>query len=105
MSIIIRSDEPMKLSLMENNEERSVAQNIALLISTKQGTCVGYREYGLPMRYLNKPFPVAETLIVSEIESAVEEFEPRATVLSVEILQDTDNLGKPIVKVEVELNE
>ncbi|MGN1117967.1 MAG: GPW/gp25 family protein [Acutalibacteraceae bacterium] len=105
MSIIIRSDEPVKPSLMENDKEQSIAQNIALLISTKQGTCVGYREYGLPMRYLNKPFPVAETLIVSEIEGAIEEFELRAKVLNIEILEETDNLGKPIVAVEVELNE
>ena len=105
MSITIRSDEPVKLSLMENDIERSVAQNIALLISTKQGTCVGYREYGLPMRYLNKPFPVAETLIVSEISAAIEEFEPRASVLNIEVLEETDELGKPIVAVEVEIDE
>ncbi|MGN0444254.1 MAG: GPW/gp25 family protein [Acutalibacteraceae bacterium] len=105
MSIIIRSDEPVKLSLMENDIERSVAQNIALLISTKQGTCVGYRDYGMPMRYLNKPFPVAETLIASEIENAIEEFEPRASVRNIEVLEETDEFGKPIVSVEVELNE
>lgn len=103
MKIKIRSDSPIPLSLCENDIEKSVLQNIALLLSTKKGTVPMYREFGIPMAYINKPFSVAEAIFTAEISEALEMFEPRATLIEVEIFQDKDNLGKFITSVEVEI--
>ena len=82
----------------------SVLQNLALLYATKQGTVPQYREFGLPMEFIDKPMPVAQTMAVAEITEATEKFEPRATI--VDISFEVDNVtGKLSPIVEVEINE
>lgn len=83
---------------------RSVLQNLSLLYATKQGTVPQYREYGLPMEFIDKPIPVAQTIAVAEITEATEQFEPRATI--VDITFEVDNAtGRMIPVVEVEIND
>ncbi len=62
----------------QSDEAASIAQNIALLLRTKKGTVPMYREFGIPMEFLDKPPDIAENLAVQEAAEAVEEFEPRA---------------------------
>ena len=47
----IRSDRPLPLTLLEQDETHRVLQNAALLLSTKKGTVPLYRDYGLPMEF------------------------------------------------------
>lgn len=82
---------------------QSVLQNLSLLYATKQGTVPQYREFGLPMEFIDKPMPVAQTMAVAEITEATEKFEPRATI--VDITFEVDNVTgrmKPIVEVEID---
>lgn len=41
------------VKLNEQDTVSSVLQNIAILLSTRQGTVPLYREFGLPMRFLD----------------------------------------------------
>lgn len=93
------------ISLNETNTVRSVLQNIAIILSTRQGTVPLYREFGLPMRFLDKPIPVARTLLVAEVKEAIEEFEPRAEFIGISFSEDASTPGKLIPTVEVEINE
>lgn len=93
------------ITLNETNTVRSVLQNIAIILSTRQGTVPLYREFGLPMRFLDKPIPVARTLLVAEVKEALEEFEPRAEFIGVTFAEDTNMPGRLIPTVEVEINE
>lgn len=82
----------------------SVLQNLALLYATKQGTVPQYREYGLPMKFIDKPLPVAQTMAVAEITEATERFEPRAKIVSISF--EADNVtGRMIPIVEVEIDD
>lgn len=80
----IRSDTPPDYTLCENDTAASVLQNIALLVATKQGTVPGYREFGLPMRFIGMPERIASTVAAQEVVDAVEQFEPRATLNEVQ---------------------
>ncbi len=85
--------------MLENDEEKSVAQNIALIISTRKGTLPMYRDFGLPMEYVGKPTGVAEALFLVEATDAIEQFEPRATINNIEVAPGID--GSMFVEMEV----
>ncbi len=89
---------------IETDTVRSVLQNLSLLYATKRGTVPQYREFGLPMEFIDKPMHVAQTLAVAEIIEATEIFEPRATIVDVSF--EIDNIsGRMIPVVEVEIND
>ena len=95
----IRSDTPPDYTLCENDIAASVLQNIALLVATKQGTVPGYREFGLPMRFIGMPERIASTVAAQEVVDAVEQFEPRATLNEVQVQYAAG--GKMVLILEV----
>lgn len=80
-----------------------VIQNITMILSTPQNTAPLDRDFGLPVRFLDKPIPVAEALLVAEVLDAIEKYEPRAEVLDVSFVRD-ERTGKIIPSLEVEIN-
>lgn len=101
----IRPADLRNISIDERDTVKSVVQNIAVLLSTRKGTVPMYREFGLDWRALDKPMPRALQLLRVDIKEAIEEFEPRAQVLSIEFEADASNPGMLISSVEVEINE
>ena len=104
MSYIINPQAHKKITLNESNEARSIAQNIAIILSTRQGSIPFYRDFGLPMRYIDKPVNVAKTIMRAEVEDAVRAFEPRASIIGVSFEVDAKDPGKLIPVLEVEIN-
>lgn len=82
----------------------SVLQNISVILRTRQGTVPMYREFGLPMKFLDKPIPVAKPMLYIEAKETIEFYEPRATVLDVFFTEDPATPGKLIPAVEVEIS-
>ena len=103
MVFTLRSDEKLDITLCENDTVNSVLQNIAVLLATRKGTVPMYREFGLDMNYIDKPIDVAKTIMASEISEAIEDFEPRATLLNIEIENSTEEPGKVAVILEVDI--
>ncbi len=101
MTYKVNSAESYTLSLQQNSEVFSVLQNIALLLNTKRGSAPMYRDFGLPMEFVDKPIDVAETMAFVEISDALEEFEPRATLEDVWFEKSAD--GKMTITVEVSI--
>lgn len=101
----IRPADLRNISIDERDTVKSVVQNIAVLLSTRKGTVPMYREFGLDWRALDKPMPRALQLLRVDIKEAIEEFEPRAQVLSIEFEADASNPGMLISSVEVEILE
>lgn len=100
---IVRSDASPDISLIENDLVKSVSQNLLLIISTRKGTIPMYREFGLPMNFVDKPAEVAEALIVSEITEAVEEFEPRCELKKIDFEPNAYSPWKLTVILGVEI--
>lgn len=95
-----------KLTLMAGNTVDSVKQNVAIILRTPRGSVPYYRDFGVPMVFLDKPVNVARTLMLSGVKEAVEQYEPRATVRSItELTVDESNPGIliPTVEVDIEL--
>lgn len=101
MRYTVQSNTPSPIKLNQNDTVESILQNISLLLSTKKGTVPMYREFGLPMEFVDKPLAVAQTLMIAEITEAIGTFEPRAELTSVSFSNDMN--GRTITIVEVEI--
>lgn len=103
MAYKVNSAGNYSLSLQQDSKVFSVLQNIALLLNTKRGTVPMYRDFGLPMEFVDKPIDVAENMAYVEISDALEEFEPRAKLEDV-YFEKTAN-GKMSITVEVSIED
>lgn len=103
MNYKISAADGYSLSFKENAYAASVLQNISLLLNTKRGTVPMYRDFGLPMEFIDKPIDVAETIAYAEISEALEEFEPRAELLDVAFEKTSD--GRMSVVAEVSISD
>ena len=78
---------------------QEVAQNLRTIFSTRKGEVPLDREFGLSHDMLDRPIPVARMLMQSEVYEAVDKYEPRAVVRSVEFdetIEDAvDGITKP----------
>ena len=99
MTYKINSADHYSLKFNQDNELYSILQNIALLLNTRQGTAPMYRDFGLPMKFIDKPLDVAETIAFSEVTEALEQFEPRAELKNLSITKSEN--GTMSITVEV----
>lgn len=102
MSYMVSSKNLSSITLNESDPVRAALQNIAIILSTRQLSVPLYRDFGLPMQFIDKPMAVARPLLIAEIKDAITEYEPRATVLNITFEDDTP--GKLIATVEVEID-
>lgn len=101
MTAVVDSSKNYSQTFQESGVAQSVIQNVALLLNTKKGTIPMYREFGLPMEFVDKTIDVAETLATVEISDALEEFEPRAELRDLTITKAADGRMAIIVEVEI----
>lgn len=96
----ISTNSPPQLTLCENDTLKSILQNVYLILATRINTVPMYREFGLPMAFIDKPVLAAETISAAEIRDALAEFEPRAKFVDVSYEYSAHG-AKLSVKVEV----
>ena len=91
------------ISLNETDPVKSILQNVSIILRTIKGTCPMYRGFGIDASAIDRPIPAAKVLLLSQIREAVEEYEPRVRVKSVDF--DTREVMQgvliPIVEVEI----
>lgn len=106
MSFRVSPQDLKRISLNETDTVSSVLQNIAIILTTRQMTVPLYRNFGLPMQFVDKPMEVAKAMMIAEVTDAIREFEPRARIVSITFKTDKSNPGSliPIVEVEI-INE
>lgn len=105
MSISINASDLHKICLGEKDMIHSVIQNIALILSAPKGSVPFHREFGLDWSALDKPMPIAKSLLIPEIREAIETWKPRATFVSVSFEENASKPGVLIPTVEVEIND
>ncbi len=91
------------ITLAPSTVVEEVLQNVAMILSTPKFTVPLDRNFGLSARFLDKPSPVSEAMIIAEVIDAIEEYEPRAEILNVTFERD-ESIGKLIPRLEVEIN-
>lgn len=65
-------------------EVAEILQNVRTIISTLKGTVPLDRDFGVSWEHLDKPIQLAKSMNTETIIEAIEDYEPRATVVSVE---------------------
>lgn len=80
-----------EINFMPGSETEEILQNVRTILSTRVGTVPLHRDFGISWEHVDKPLPVAQALMRSAIIEAIEEFEPRATVDSVEFEESIDD--------------
>ncbi|GHV32323.1 hypothetical protein FACS18949_02850 [Clostridia bacterium] len=105
MTHLIRADEKIKINLAPATIEDEVKQNIRMILLTPQYSVPLNRAFGMPQRFIDKPLPVAKTLLIAEIMDAIEAYEPRATVNKITFDEDAqDGRLSPILEVDINAN-
>ena len=103
MAYTVKADGNATINLTPDSIVQEVLQNVAMILSTIKTTAPLYRDFGLSARFLDKPMPAAEAILIAEIFDAIEEYEPRAEVKNVSFERD-ERTGKIIPRLEVEIH-
>lgn len=105
MSYRVTTHDIGKITLNEKDTVRSVLQNISVILRTRLGTVPLYRQFGTNYDFLDKPITVASPIIYADIKEAIEEFEPRAEVISINFIINPEKPGALIPEVEVNISD
>lgn len=79
-----------------------ILQNVAVILSTPQYSVPLDRGFGLEQKFLDKPMEVAKSMMVDDVITAIEGYEPRAKVLSVGFEEGIEGYLSPSVEVEID---
>lgn len=91
-----------EINLFPKNEKIEILQNIKTILTTIKGTVPLDRDFGIDSSVIDKPVTIVKPLIIKEIKEAIEKYEPRAKLISVD-WKGIREEGKlvPIVKVVI----
>ena len=78
-----------------------VLQNVRTILTTVKGSAPLDRDFGIDGSYVDAPMPVAKAKLASEIMSAVQKYEPRATITSVDFTGEMEGILKPRIEVSI----
>lgn len=84
----------------ETKNETAVMNSLNNIISTKKGSVPGHPEFGSDLdKYLFELInPLTVELIREEIKYAIDRWEPRVTVLNIDVIEDAD-YNRLLIKV------
>lgn len=68
------------MKLFVENEKEAVMRNIEFLMSSYRNSICFYRDFGMMVKFLDKPNPFQEIEVRSEIVDAIDKYEPRVSV-------------------------
>lgn len=91
----IRLDEP--------DEVKEILRNVAIILSTPKGSVPMYRDFGLDMRFLDKPLNVAKNMAVIPVREAIQTWEPRAVYRDMTLMEDPARPGKLTFFVKIQI--
>lgn len=83
-------------------EAEEILQNVRTIISTPKFSVPLDREFGIDCSVLDRPMPVAQAQLASDIITAIKEYEPRASVSGITYEATIDGNLRPKVQVTIE---
>lgn len=84
-----------------DSEVAEILQNVRTILNTRIGTVPLARDFGVSLEHLDKPYPVARAMMTSAVIDAIEAYEPRARIESVEFDEGTDDIAYGIMRPRV----
>lgn len=104
MIYTVKTDLPDEIDFAPENEANEVLQNVRTILVTPRGSVPLDREFGISTGYIGKPVTAAKPALIAEVIEAVERYEPRANVESINLAENSESeviLGKLTLEVEV----
>ena len=89
------------ISLNEPDPVKSILQNVSIILRTWQENVPMFREFGMPMRFVDAPVNAALPTLIVEVREAIQKYEPRAELLSVDFTHDISGVLTPVVEVTI----
>lgn len=79
----------------------NIKERLKLLLTTRVGTVVLDRDFGLNMDFIDKPLPIAKRLYTIDVIQKIKRYEPDLKIQSVTFELDKTNSTKliPIIKI------
>ena len=99
--VIPDADAPINLAPKTLLEE--IIQNINTILLTPKGSVPLDRDFGTSWAFLDRPTPIAQSMIVADVLDAIEGYEPRVEILEITFFTD-DKTGKVTPRLEVSIN-
>jgi phage baseplate assembly protein W len=99
--IVIRASDKLPLSLAPKNESEARIQQLYILISTIQGECPLYRDFGVSHDYLHMPINMAKTAYTLAITEAFRKYAPDVTLENIrfETTRGMEGILSPVLEV------
>ncbi|MGM9562128.1 MAG: hypothetical protein ACI3WT_07790 [Phascolarctobacterium sp.] len=85
------------------SEYTEIIQNVRCIMCTIKQSVPLDRDMGIDAAYVDKPMAIAQAMLADEIISAIQKYEPRVTVSSIDFTATVN--GQLIPKVQVTINE
>lgn len=85
------------------SEAAEILQNVRTILKTRLGSVPLFRDFGITWEHIDKPLPVAKSLMLVAVIEAVEQFEPRAKIERVEFEESdaAEGILKPKVIISI----
>lgn len=96
--------EPMKNIDFGATGVDEILQNVAFIMASAMMSCPLDREFGWDMTVIDTPINIAKARITAKLTEAINKFEPRALIESIEVTGD-GLVGSLKPKVKVKINE
>ena len=103
MEYTVSATDLTNIQLTETDEVRQVLRNVAIILATPKGSVPMYRDFGLDMRFLDKPLSVAKNVAVIPVREAIEQWEPRAVFKDMTLAADPSEPGRLTFAVQIEI--
>lgn len=83
------------------NLPSNIKERLKLLLTTRVGTVVLDRDFGLKMEFIDKPLPIAKQLYTIDVIQKIKKYEPDLKIQSVTFKFDTAEITKliPVIKI------
>lgn len=102
MKITVKSSDK-NFSFAPKNTAEEIVQNVRMLLNTDKFTVPLDRGFGLKRDYLHRPQPAVKVMVIQEIHEAVEQYEPRAKIVKIDVSGDGIE-GKMEICLELEVD-
>jgi len=105
MEFTVSATDLKNIKLTEKDTIQEVLRNVAIILATPKGSVPMYRDFGLDMRFLDKPMNVAKNMAVIPVREAIEKWEPRAAYKDMTLMPDPSSPGRLAFSVQIEIRE
>ena len=105
MEYTVSSTDLANIRLNETDRVKEILRNVAVILATPKGSVPMYREFGLDMRFLDKPANVVRQMAILPVREAIARWEPRAELKGMNLDADPSDPGKLRFTVQIEIKD